>query len=95
MNVHKLVKRLEAKYSKDELADLLLKHKDQKVSNAICGAYNQKCLPTNQSNSDSEKTKVWDFYHAQRRAIGPESWFYNFMVVKESETLGTFFLLRF
>ena len=66
MDLKKLVK----KYSKDQLANLLIKHKNRRISNALCAAYNRKCGPVSPFKSDSHKTKVWDYYHVKRRALG-------------------------
>ena len=76
----KISDSLYAKYDKDQLADLLVKHKDQRVSNLIVAAYNRKCMKVS-AYAQTEKSKVWDFYHARRRAIGPGSWFQEFMII--------------
>jgi len=73
-----IVKQLESKNTKDELAKMLIKHKDKKhVSKAITAAYNRKVMSEwNYSNKNKKQESVYDL---NKRVIGPASWFYKVM----------------
>lgn len=85
----KLKKELVKKFAKDELANLLVKRKDQRVSNLICAAYNLKILgkPTFDPMQvrltaeekigrklDDEQFSAVEHYRFKKRTIGSGTW---------------------
>lgn len=77
----KLAANLADKYGKDELAKLLVKNKDRRISNLLASAYNKSVnSKVSLEKLDDEVEYYEDFVN---RTIGPESWFYNYISTAE------------
>jgi len=78
----KLKKELADKYSKDELAKLLVKHKTKRISNLLCAAFNSKTMSLGDKYTGyipySEKYKLYAKEHFEmvKRVIGPGTQLY-------------------
>lgn len=68
-----IAEKLAAKYSKEELAQLLIKNKGRRISNLIASAYNKKVM------NQQIKNQKFDFYDFNLRTVGPDSWIYTYI----------------
>lgn len=75
----KIAVELSTRYTKDELADKLIKFKEARISNLITAAFNKKCILEKSKKIPQEKiaASIW-YYSFLKRTIGPESHVYKF-----------------
>jgi len=70
-----LARNLADKYTKIELAKLLTKNKDRRISNLLASSFNKACMP----RQDIRVVVEFDYYDYVARTLGPETWLYQFV----------------
>jgi len=90
LHFQRVKEQLADRYSKDTLADLLVKHKCKRISKLLCAAYNHKVQFKNEVVEEVDKEVVGNgvlaakrIYDQKRRPLGPGSWYYQ-LLEKES-----------
>ena len=77
----RLARNLASRYTREELAQLLIKNKDRRISNLIASAYNIKIMSTEKTLTT--QVVSFDFYEYMNRTFGPDSWIYKYLSKKE------------